>query len=479
MARRKIWKWVRRTLLAALLIVLVVAAYFAHQAIVISTAYSAKTLCSAVFISQRPEESVVREDLEWFTLLTHEVDLEQQTTASSLKGWWRREALFREGLGCTLLIGATREQLLAQVEGFQPGPPVQTAALDAPWPRGERVDPEAHFRPDLAAQVELLLDATLAEAEPDAPERTRALVVVQRGRVLAEAYAPGFGAETPLAGWSMAKSVTNALVGIMVSRKVLSVQPQAPVPEWPPHDRRSAIRLDQLLRMTSGLYFQEFYFGPTTATRMLFASANTGAYAASQTLREEPGERWYYSSGNSNIVSRIIRYRLGGSQADYFSFPRRALFDPLHMRSAVMEPDASGTFVGSSFLFATARDWARFGLLYLQDGVWEGRRILPEGWVAYSTEVTPLSPKGRYGAHWWLNRGEPPDSPNRIWPGLPSDAYFASGFEGQYLMVIPSRELVLVRLGLTHPPASFDVGRWAGRVLELLPDQGQSSEVGD
>ena len=194
-------------------------------------------------------------------------------------------------------------------------------------------------------------------------------------------------------GWSMTKSVTNALIGILVKQGKLSLDQLAPVPEWSdPADPRHAITLDQLMRMSSGLEFSEDYADLTTGvTQMLYNTDDMGAYAAAAPLEAEPDGVWNYSSGTANIVSRIVRDTVGGSDEEYLTFPRRALFDPIGMTSAVMEPDASDTFVGSSYMYATARDWARFGLLFLQDGMWEGERILPEGWVDYSITPTPLS----------------------------------------------------------------------------------------
>jgi CubicO group peptidase (beta-lactamase class C family) len=177
---------------------------------------------------------------------------------------------------------------------------------------------------------------------------------------------------------------------------------------------------------------------------------------------------WSYSSGTSNILSNIIRAKFRGNQIDYFNFPRRALFDKIGMQSAVIEPDPSGTFVGSSFSYATARDWARFGLFYLNDGVWEGERILPEGWVKYTSTPTPKAPQGQYGAHFWLNAGEDEKGKNRRWPDLPKDFYYASGFEGQSVVIIPSYNMVIVRLGNTQKREAWDVGVLIKDVLESV-----------
>lgn len=219
-------------------------------------------------------------------------------------------------------------------------------------------------------------------------QHTRAVVVVYRGQIVAERYAPGFDSRMPLPGWSMTKSVTNALVGILVKEGKLSLLDKNLMPQWNHRgDRRRQITLDGMLRMSSGLRFNEDEGNPLGD---LFGQADAAVYAANQPLEAAPNTKWQYSSGTTNIISGIIRNAIG-SDTDYLGFPRRALFDRLGMKSAVIEPDASGTLVCSSFMYATARDWARFGLLYLQDGVWEGQRILPEGWVQYSPMLTELA----------------------------------------------------------------------------------------
>jgi len=222
--------------------------------------------------------------------------------------------------------------------------------------------------------------------------------------------------------------------------------------------------------MSSGLEFlEEYQTKPNSDCNvMLFEKNDAAAFAAAKPLEAEPDSRWSYSSGTTNIVSRLIRKAVPGSQQDYLAFPRRHLFDKIGMKSAVIEPDPSGTFVGSSFMYATARDWARFGLLYLNDGVWEGERILPHGWVRYSTTPTPGAPaKKPYGAQFWLNTGEPDD---RWMPKLPPDLYSARGYEGQFVTVIPSRNIVVVRLGFTvNHNINWDHQEFLLKILDAIP----------
>jgi len=268
----------------------------------------------------------------------------------------------------------------------------------------------------------------------------------------------------------MAKSVTNALVGILVGQGKLSLEEPASVPEWShPSDPRHSITLDQLLRMSSGLEFGEGYGASTSDVAiMLFNSRDMAAFAASKPLEAEPDSVWHYSSGTTNIICRMMRDAVGGPHQEYLEFPRRALSDRIGMRSAVFEPDASGTLVGSSHVYASPRDWARFGLLYLQDGVWQGERILPEGWVAYSSTPSPTAPLGQYGAHFYTNPANAARKTDRTWPDLP-EFYYASGLEGQKVVIIPSHNLVVVRLGYTENPEAWDMGALIGDVLEAVP----------
>ena len=202
---------------------------------------------------------------------------------------------------------------------------------------------------------------------------------------------------------------------------------------------------------------------------MLFQSRDAAAYAIAKPLKHAPDTRWQYSSGTTNIISRIIRDAVGGTLDDYVAFTREALFDGIGMQSAIIEPDAAGNLVGSAYMYATARDWARFGLLYLQDGTWEGERILPESWVAYSATAGSTAPRGQYGAHFWTNGWDTMDDNARPFPRLPADTFYASGDRGQRVVIIPSRRLVIVRLGWSKSGA-WDMESFVGDVLSAFPD---------
>jgi len=404
----------------------------------VATGYTAKVVCSNHYLTGQSIETAMAELPSNPLVPFLRVKQEEDGLSATLWGWAaKQKAIYRPGLGCTLLAGKGpfETQAAAMPE------PVPLSA-DAPWPAGTAVV----YDPNPA--LEAVLDDAFTDPDPDNPRRTRAIVVVKDGQIIAERYADGYGKETPFLGWSMTKSVTNALLGILVEAGKLDIHQPAPVPEWAsPDDPRHAITTDQLMRMSSGLEFNEDYGDLSTGvTQMLYNSSDMAAYAADKPLVAEPDTVWNYSSGTANILSRIIRDVLGGDITDYWAFPQTALFHRIGVNSAVMEPDASGTLVGSSYMYATARDWARFGQLYLNDGLWGDERILPEGWVDYTRTPTPPS-HGQYGALWWLNQGS---GDSKEWEGVPEDAYAAEGHDGQYVVVIPSRQMVVVRLGVSR-----------------------------
>ncbi|WP_107310540.1 serine hydrolase domain-containing protein [Burkholderia metallica] len=442
----------------------------------IATGYAAKALCSGVYVSGRPAASVIDVDImagvhPLLKLVRPSIDPDHHRATATFAGFAEREADFRPGLGCTLAIGPSPGSAAAAV-ALPAGLPL---ALP-PFPDSPPAQPAPAMPPAGidARKLQTALDSAFDELDPARPRRTRAVVVMWRGQVIAERYAPGFTAEMPLPGWSMTKTVTAALVGALVAQHKLTPDASALLPEWRGSgDPRAAITLDQLLRMTSGLQFNEDYDDPLSdVVLMLYAHPDTARFASAKPLAATPGTQWAYSSGTSAIVARVMREALGGSEADYLAFPRRALFAPLGMRSAVFEPDASGTLVSPSYLYASARDWARFGQLLLQDGVWDGQRLLPEGWVRYLTRPTPQSSRQEYGAQLWVKVPEPFNDRDPHAVAMPADAFHAVGHEGQFVSVVPSRQLVVVRLGLSRPESAWNHEAFLARVLDAVPAPG-------
>jgi len=459
-----------------LIVVLGAFAWFLKNALPLGTGFVAKYLCSSTFISQRNPDIVFQEDVAPINPISifvdWQVNREHYSVSADAFGLFTTTAIYREGCGCSLVIGTTAEKMRRQTFYKQTAVDVRPARRDdLPWPEGSQgpVDP-ASVGID-RARLKTALDAAFAEPGPDKPKKTRAIIVVYEGRLVAERYAGGFHKDMPLLSWSMSKSVTNALVGIQVKNRWLDINAPAPVAEWQNDgDPRREFTLDQLLRMVDGLEFEESYLPPDDTTRMLYESYDFAAYAAAKPMVAKPGAQWNYSSGSADIIAHIVRQAAEKNYPDYYTFIREELFYKIGMFSAVMEPDASGTFVGSSYTFATPRDWARFGLLYLQDGVWQGERILPPGWVKYSVTPTPQAPRGEYGALFWLNAGSPTDPKDQRWPSAPRDAFAALGFQEQKIIIIPSQKLVLVRFGATSDRKSWNSDEFIANVLAALPN---------
>lgn len=422
----------------------------ASRAIRVGTAVVSHTLCSGAFVSGLDPDSLYAEAVKPIPgqsvlakRLKYVVDRKGRQVTATWAGLIQSRAVYRDGFGCMLLHGDEPKDAIAGK--FPVGaigtvlPPHAEGSLEVQAP---------------APKLEAALDRAFTEPSQPPYRRVKAIVILHNGNLVAERYAPGYRADTPILGYSLAKSVTNALIGILVRQKKLSVEQRAPVPEWDnPSDPRHAITIDQLLRMTSGLALEESDTGFDPVSRMLFLESDMAGFAEHAGLQTAPGSKWDYTSGNTLILSRIIRDAVGGRAQDVVEFARKELFEPLEITTATIEFDATGTPVGSIYTFASARDWARLGMLYLNDGVVDGRRILPEGWVNYSAAPTLDSD---YGAGFWTNRGSHGDANARIKAGMPEDSFYGSGNLGQRIVIIPSAGLVIVRLGLTHSPG-FDM----------------------
>lgn len=335
-------------------------------------------------------------------------------------------------------------------------PRLPSQRSNTPWPTQEWTTSTLHDV-DHHAFDALVGEAFAAKATPTLGE-THALLVVQGGRITFERYGEGFDAASTHHSWSKAKSITQALIGLLVKDGKLDIRAPANVPEWA-RDARGEITLDQLLRMSSGLKFIEDYApggGASDVIAMLFQEGkdDVAAYAAAQPLEHKPGSYWSYASGTSNIVSRIASRTLNAYGPAFESFMRTRLFEPIGIRSAIPKFDAAGVFIGSSFCFMTARDFARFGLLYLRDGMWEGERVLPEGWVDYARTPTFQQAgvdSNRYGAHWWLDFGGP-------------GSFSANGYDGQFTIVVPQKDLIIVRHGVTALALKENLKSWIGKL---------------
>ena len=422
----------------------------------VATGFVANVLCSETFVSGQDPSRIFSETtaampgvgmITW--ALDYQVDRARRDVVVTLLGLGRSHAVYREGLGCHLDHGgAVADISLPPAESKPPQPRLREIAGPSV------VVPET---PQLGAAIDR------AFSEPDQPpfRRTKAIVVVRDGRVVAERYADGYGVDTPILGFSATKSVMSALTGILVRKGVLTLDQPAPIVAWQdPGDPRHAITVDHLLRHTAGLALGSSLSASLASVlepvnRMKFMVSDMAAYAESIALETPPGNAWNYHDGNTVILSHLIRNAAGGSASDVLRLAQQELFAPLGMRHVTIEFDAAGTPEGSSQMLASARDWARFGQLYLNDGVAGGMRILPEGWVNHSASPTPGAWVGM-GAGFWTNRGDSFGAHYRTEHGWPRDAFFAKGTIGQYVIVIPSERLVIVRLGRSP---NWQIGR--------------------
>lgn len=432
-------------------------------------AYKAKLLCSGIFVSDRTQHSLRKEDLSvgilvLLRLLRSTVDYEQTTVTVSLLGRFTRTALYRPGLGSTLVIGTTVEELRSQAKAYRHNNRHNNRQSKHYQVLTSKALPKRINKAALSQAI----DTAFIENNPRRLKRTRAVLILHRGDIVSERYAPGFSAKMPLLGWSIAKSVVNALIGILVQQGKLSLDSKDLLPEWRnSNDPRREITVDHLLRMSSGLKFSENYASPLSdITTLLFQVRDSAHFTARLPLQTTPGNKFSYSGGSTILLCRIIQEVLSNSLSDYFAFPKQALFGRIGMTSAILEPDTAGTFIGSSFMYATARDWAKLGLLYLQDGCWETEnqweRILPEGWVQYST--TPSKTADFYGAHFWRGVPNAFTTSKRDDTHWPKSAFLAAGFQGQFITILPKHDLVVVRLGLSHSKHSWNQTQFISQI---------------
>ena len=435
----------KKTILRIVLTVLAAAilggCLYLNSLLPIITGYAAKNLASDVFVSGREPADVEALDLHFsFIKFTrNKVDFENKTVTSRFL-WGKSVAAYRDGYGVTLLRGKKAAELQAQKYPLAP---------EAEGP--DCLEPgDSALTARLAPIAKALVDDHAYNGTPFA------FVVLHEGKVVAERYREGITARTRLLSWSMAKSFTNALAGVMTGDGMVDIYAPTGIPEWQ-GDERAAITLNDLMQMQSGLEWNEDYGNRSDVNLMLHREKDMGLFAIDKPLEHKPGTFWYYSSGSTNIVMRYLRGKFA-SDKEFLTYYRERLFAPLGIRNAVFEPDMSGTPVGSSYLYITAREFASFGQLYLGDGVFQGRRILPEGWVDYT--VTPASDsKDGYGSFFWLNK-------DKFWPDIPEDMFNCQGHDGQEIFIIPSKDLVVVVLG--YSPKPDRVVDWNALVKDII-----------
>ena len=424
-------------------IVLIGLSYFIYNTCIklpVVTGYAAKDICSGIFIANRSLESLENNDINYsfMSKTSITVNREEKSVTASLFGLFSRKAIFRDALGCCITKGYDEDKL--QQQAFK-RPIIENIPLDTALN-------------DIKNEIDFDRLNTALDCVFEHEERTRGVVVLYKNKLIAERYGEGFDQSTPLLGWSMNKSIINALVGIMKKQNRLKLSDKSLFKEWA-NDKRKNITLNDLMHMSSGLDWDEGYGGLSDVTKMLYKTGTASTYAINKAFSTTPGSTWIYSSGTSNIISQYLRNKIDDDE-EYHKFPYLELFKKIGASSFYYETDANGTFVSSSFGYATTRDWAKFGLLYLNNGMANGERILPKGWVKYSTEPAKAS-RGRYGAQFWLNTNSEIDEFNCI------------GHHGQVISIIPSKNLVIVRLGLSINKR-FNTNKFIQNVVESIKE---------
>lgn len=423
-----IWKVIKPFAVALLCVVVGGVGYLLiapPELLRVGTNYSAKIVCSNVFLAGRDPEEVLAVDVQapghpMLRYISVDVDEEARDVEARIFGFFApAKSQYRDGLGCTNIQTAELSDATLK--------PVE-ALPDALWPEGNKVDLSRN--PKL---LEVLSDDALLG------EGFRAVVVVRDGRIVGERYAPGFDADTLLLGWSMTKTVVTGLIGTLIEADKMSLGDDLTesYPDWT-QDARKDITIEDMLAMSSGLEWNESYGDVSDVTKMLYLRDDMAAFASDRAAEAEIGTEFNYSSGTSTMLSRALQDKLGDNG---LSYPRDALFEPLGMASALIETDATDTFIGSSYMYATARDWARYGLFLLQDGVWNGTQMLPQGFTDWMFEPVATSDNLYASGHLWIEApGDLPAFEDSVW---------LQGHDGQSIGIFPSHDMVVVRLGLT------------------------------
>jgi CubicO group peptidase (beta-lactamase class C family) len=410
------------------------AAYSNYQKFILISGYSAKSVASTIFVAERSQFSAEEVDNNFSPInwAKNKVDTINKTVISKVFGLKPRTAIYREGVGAVVVNKDFNEDATFLI------PKRDVTPKNLPFPYGDLPQKDTVFPSINYDKLESVVKNYFDENSEE--NTTRALVVIYKNQLITEKYSEGFTKDSRLLGWSMTKSLMSAVCGVMNKQGMLSKDEFAPIEAWQ-KDERSKITISNLLQMNSGLEWEEDYTKISDVTKMLYLESDMTKSQIDKKLVGKPNETWNYSSGTTNLLTGIIRQKFKTHQ-DYLNFWYSDLIDKIGMHSMLVETDLAGNYIASSYGWATARDWAKFGLLYLNKGNWNGEQLISEDWVNYTTKSTNTS-QGVYGAQFWLNAGG-------HLPDVPKDLFFADGYQGQRVFIIPSKELVVVRMGVTN-----------------------------
>lgn len=452
-------KLLKRIVWLVILIIIAGGTWFVWPRLPIITAFAAKGMCSSVFLANKKPSRIQAEDLSFFpiNLALTRVDFEEKTATSTVFGLAKRKAVFREGHGAVIVLKTPKEEL--RKSGFQiPDPGYSQDTIH--WPKGNIVADTLPGGVNISRLHELI--DTCFDAPGSEPfKKTLGIAVVYKNQLIAEKYLDGYTHNTMFHGWSMTKSITGAWTGILADRGQLSPEEPVGIDAWK-NDERGKISVKNVLQMSTGLDWYENYFTVSDATVMLMQSEDMLASVTDNKLKHPPGEHWNYSSGDANLLSGIIRNRINNDEMYHTGLYKDLLY-PIGMLNTKVETDATGLFVASSYSYGTTRDWARFGLLFLNEGVFAGDTILSKKWVDFMKTPVEAS-NGKYAGTFWLQE---PEEVNKL-TEVPDDIFFADGFLGQRIYIIPSKNLVVVRMGFGL--SNFNLNNFLDEVIKTLPE---------
>lgn len=412
--------------------------------------FSAKSVASGHFIDNRSVEMIVKNDndIDMIDLAKNSVDESGKFATATVYGIKERKAIFREGLGATLIN-----------DDFDVSKPYDVPKRtklnnNLPFPFGNNEPKDTVFENIDYEKLENTVNNAF-DKKGLKDKRTRAVIVIYKDKIIAENYADGFNKNSKILGWSMTKSITATYFGILQKQGKIDINKSAPIAEWA-NDERKKITINDLLHMNSGLEWEENYDKISDVTKMLFMAEDMSKSQIDKPLIGKPNESWNYSSGTTNLLSGILRKKFNSHQ-EYLDFWYGSLLDKIGMNSALVESDMAGNFVGSSYGWASTRDWAKFGLLYLHKGNWNGEQLFDESWAKFVATPTNTS-NGRYGGQFWLNAGG-------YFPDVPREMYYCSGYQGQMIAIFPNHDLVIVRMGLSE---DFDFNGFLSGIVGSL-----------
>jgi CubicO group peptidase (beta-lactamase class C family) len=433
-----------KRILLLITVIPIIGVIYNYPKLNILAGYSAKNTASSIFLGERTLSFTDKTDNDFspVNLATDKVYIGNKLTTSSALGLLTRKAIYREGLGAILTLNASDEIARYLV------PKRLKVDNNTSFPYGNAPQKDSVFTNVDYRKLNETVNSIFGK------NKSRAVVVTYKDQIILEQYSDGFSKDSRILGWSMTKSIMSTVFGVLEHQNKIDIQSKAPITSWQ-NDARKNITINNLLQMNSGLEWDENYDEISDATKMLFLERDMTKMQKEKPLSYETNASWNYSSGTSNLLSGILRNQFKTHQ-EYLDFWYTDFIDKIGMNSMVVETDLTGNYVASSYAWATARDWAKFGLLYLHNGDWNGEALFTKKWVDYVTTPTPTS-NGTYGAQFWLNA-------ENQFKDVPKNMYFADGYQGQRVYVLPDQELVIVRFGLS----GFDENIFLKGVLESV-----------